>query len=89
MSRMSEDLFADILSVADLHEPERLAAISRALDAFPEFAPTVMGRRDPPRTPVHSVEHRPVEWAPTIHPGTPSRSSWLGNVWRRTSGAGL
>jgi hypothetical protein len=66
---MSEDLYAEILSVADIQSPDALAAIGRAIDAFPEFGPTHIGRRDPPRTPVDRLEAALREWAPTIHPG--------------------
>lgn len=66
---MTENLHAEILSVAPLGTAERLAALGRTLDAVPELAPEKMGPRDPPRTRITSVEEQLVAWAPTIRPG--------------------
>jgi hypothetical protein len=66
---MSENLHAEILSVAPLQSAGRLAAIGRTLDAFPQFVPTLMGRRDPPATLRTNVEDHLVAWARTIRPG--------------------
>jgi len=66
---MSENIHAEILSVAPLHTVDRLAGIGRTIDAFPEFVPTRMGTHDRPRTPVATVEEVLVAWAPVIHPG--------------------
>ena len=66
---MSEDLYLEILSVATIQTADRLAALGRVIDGFPEFAPTKMGTRDPARTLTPSVEQHLRDWAPTIRPG--------------------
>lgn len=66
---MSENVHFEIESVASIQSAERLGAIGRTLDRFPELAPTKMGPRDPPRTPVITVEDQLVAWAAKIHPG--------------------
>jgi hypothetical protein len=66
---MSENVHAEILSVAALQSTDRLAAIGRAIDEFPEFVPTKIGPSDPPRTSVVTVEQHLTAWAPTIVPG--------------------
>jgi hypothetical protein len=66
---VSEDVYFEIRSVATIQTEDRLAALGRVVDRFPEFAPTKMGPRDPPRTPTPSVEQQLRDWAPTIRPG--------------------
>jgi len=83
---VSEDLYFEIQSVAPLHTVDRLASVGRTLDAFAEFVPTRMGRRDPPRTAITTVEEQLVAWAPSIHPGDfftqlIARSRMSPNAW--------
>ena len=66
---MTENVYLQIQSIAPLHAADRLGAIGRTIDRFPELAPTKMGPRDPPRTPSPSVEDHLVAWASAIHPG--------------------
>jgi hypothetical protein len=66
---VAENLHLEILSVADVVAEGRIRALGAVIDAFNDLRPERAGQRDPPRTPVPSVEQHLVEWQPVILPG--------------------